>query len=215
MVERRFAAEAPNRLWVADITCVPTRAGFLYLAIVLDVFSRRVVGWAMAGHLRTALVLDALEMAVAQRRPAAVIHHSDQGCQYTSLAFGARCRERGVAPSMGSVGDCFDNGAWLAFGFTRRMTLRVLPVGYPTAGRFNRRWSACSGSGQGKTGPRSVSRRALWTCPACGRPVRSALHPEVRKAGAHRLEISRANAAALAGAGAARFPQFHSASLLR
>lgn len=109
LVERRFAAEAPNRLWVADITCVPTRAGFLYLAIVLDVFSRRVVGWAMAGHLRTALVLDALEMAVAQRRPAAVIHHSDQGCQYTSLAFGARCRERGVAPSMGSVGDCFDN----------------------------------------------------------------------------------------------------------
>ena len=88
---------------------MPTLAGFLYLAIVLDVFSRRVVGWAMAGHLRTALVLDALEMAVAQRRPAAVIHHSDQGCQYTSLAFGARCRERGVAPSMGSVGDCFDN----------------------------------------------------------------------------------------------------------
>lgn len=96
------------------------------------------------------------------------------------------------------------------------MTLRVLPVGDPTAGRFNRRWSAGSGSGQGKTGPRSVYRRALWTCPACGRPVRNALHPEVRKAGAHRpLEISRANAAALAGARTARFPQFHSASLLR
>ncbi len=108
-VERRFEADAPNRLWVADITYVPTLAGFLYLAIVLDVFSRRVVGWAMAGHLRTALVVEALEMAVAQRRPEAVIHHSDQGCQYTSLAFGARCRERGVALSMGSVGDCFDN----------------------------------------------------------------------------------------------------------
>ena len=80
-VERRFEAEAPNRLWVADITYVPTLAGFLYLAIVLDVFSRRVVGWAMAPHLRTALVLEALEMAVAQRRPTAVIHHSDQGCQ--------------------------------------------------------------------------------------------------------------------------------------
>ena len=108
-VERRFEADAPNRLWVADITYVPTLAGFLYLAIVLDVFSRRVVGWAMAGHLRTALVVEALEMAVTQRRPEAVIHHSDQGCQYTSLAFGARCRERGVALSMGSVGDCFDN----------------------------------------------------------------------------------------------------------
>ena len=102
-VERRFEADAPNRLWVADITYVPTLAGFLYLAIVLDVFSRRVVGWAMAGHLRTALVVEALEMAVDQRRPEAVIHHSDQGCQYTSLAFGARCRERGVALSMGSV----------------------------------------------------------------------------------------------------------------
>ena len=76
-VERRFEADAPNRLWVADITYVPTLAGFLYLAIVLDVFSRRVVGWAMAGHLRTALVVEALEMAVAQRRPEAVIHHSD------------------------------------------------------------------------------------------------------------------------------------------
>ena len=108
-VARRFEADAPNRLWVADITYVPTLAGFLYLAIVLDVFSRRVVGWAMAGHLRTALVVEALEMAVDQRRPVAVIHHSDQGCQYTSLAFGARCRERGVALSMGSVGDCFDN----------------------------------------------------------------------------------------------------------
>ena len=76
-VERRFEADAPNRLWVADITYVPTLAGFLYLAIVLDVFSRRVVGWAMAGHLRTALVVEALEMAVTQRRPEAVIHHSD------------------------------------------------------------------------------------------------------------------------------------------
>ena len=108
-VERHFAADAPNRLWVADITYVPTLVGFLYLAIVLDVFSRRVVGWAMATHLRTELVVEALEMAVEQRRPEAVVHHSDQGCQYTSLAFGGRCREWGVALSMGSVGDCFDN----------------------------------------------------------------------------------------------------------
>ena len=109
LVERRFVAEAPDRLWVADITYVPTAAGFLYLAVVLDVFSRRVVGWSMADHLRTELVLDALDMAVGQRRPASVIHHSDQGCQYTSLAFGERCRQWGVAPSMGSVGDCYDN----------------------------------------------------------------------------------------------------------
>ena len=109
LVEREFHADAPDRLWVADITYVPTLAGFLYLAIVLDVFSRRVVGWSMAGHLRTELVLDALDMAVEQRRPGSVIHHSDQGCQYTSFAFGERCRRWGVVPSMGSVGDCFDN----------------------------------------------------------------------------------------------------------
>ena len=79
LVEREFHADAPDRLWVADITYVPTLAGFLYLAIVLDVFSRRIVGWAMAGHLRTELVLDALHMAVQQRRPDSVIHHSDSG----------------------------------------------------------------------------------------------------------------------------------------
>ena len=109
LVNRNFAAAAPNRLWVADITYVPTGAGFLYLSIVLDAFSRRIVGWAMANHLRSELVLDALEMAVTQRRPRDVIHHSDQGSQYTSLAFGSRCQEAGVRPSMGSVGDAYDN----------------------------------------------------------------------------------------------------------
>ena len=109
LVDRNFVAEAPNRLWVADITYVPTAAGFLYLAVVLDAFSRRIVGWAMTNHLRSELVLDALEMAVTQRRPRDVIHHSDQGSQYTSLAFGNRCQEAGVRPSMGSVGDAYDN----------------------------------------------------------------------------------------------------------
>ena len=109
LVEREFTADRPNALWVADVTYVPTGSGFLYLAVVLDVFSRRVVGWAMAGHLRTELVLAALDMAVAQRKPEGVVHHSDHGCQYTSLAFGARCREAGVRPSLGSVGDRFDN----------------------------------------------------------------------------------------------------------
>jgi putative transposase len=109
LVERRFYAERPNRLWVADLTYVPTWSGFLYLAVVLDVFSRKVVGWAMENHLRTELVLAAIDMAITMRRPQAVIHHSDHGCQYTSYAFGKRCREAGVMPSMGTVGDAYDN----------------------------------------------------------------------------------------------------------
>src|SRR5689334_13176631 len=115
LVDRDFTAERPNQLWVADITFIPTAAGFLYLAVVLDAWSRKVVGWATANHLRTELVLDALEMAVGQRRPRDVIHHSDQGSQYTSLAFGKRCREAGVRPSMGSVGDAYDNAMCESF----------------------------------------------------------------------------------------------------
>ena len=115
LVERNFLAPQPNRLWVADITYIPTWAGFLYLAVVLDVFSRKIVGWAMETHLRTELVLEALDLALWQRRPAEVIHHSDQGTQYTSIQFGARCREAGVRPSMGSVGDCFDNAMCESF----------------------------------------------------------------------------------------------------
>ena len=115
LVERNFTVDGPDRLWVADITYVPTWAGFLYLSVVVDAFSRRVIGWAMENHLRTELVLEALDMAVWQRRPDDVIHHSDQGCQYTSIAFGLRCREAGVRPSMGSVGDCFDNAMCESF----------------------------------------------------------------------------------------------------
>lgn len=109
LVDRDFTAEGPDRLWVADITYVPTWSGFLYLAVVVDAWSRRVVGWSMATHLRTELVLEALNMALWQRRPERVVHHSDQGTQYTSIAFGLRCRKAGVEPSMGSVGDCYDN----------------------------------------------------------------------------------------------------------
>ena len=101
LVERAFAATAPNQLWVADLTYVPTWTG--------------IVGWSMETHLRTELVLEALNMAVGQRRPANVIHHSDQGCQYTSIAFGLRCREAGVRPSMGSVGDAYDNALCESF----------------------------------------------------------------------------------------------------
>ncbi len=109
LVERRFYAERPNRLWVADATYIPTWSGFLYLAIVLDVFSRKIVGWAMETHLRTELMLAAIDMAITMRKPQAVIHHSDHGCQYTSYAFGKRCREAGIMPSMGTVGDAYDN----------------------------------------------------------------------------------------------------------
>jgi putative transposase len=115
-LQREFSAEEPDTCWTADITYVPTWAGFLYLAVVLDVFSRRIVGWAMADHLRTDLVLSALEMALWNRRPApGVIHHSDHGCQDTSLAFGSRCQEAGVVPSLGSRGDCYGNAITESF----------------------------------------------------------------------------------------------------
>ena len=115
LVDRDFAADRPDQLWVADITYVPTWSGFLYLAVVVDAFSRRVVGWSMETHLRTELVLQALNMALWQRNPEAVIHHSDQGTQYTSIAFGLRCKEAGVRPSMGSVGDAYDNALCESF----------------------------------------------------------------------------------------------------
>ena len=115
LVDRRFTASAPDQLWVADITYIPTLVGFLYLAVVLDVWSRRVVGWSMADNLRTQLVINALNMALEQRRPTNVIHHSDQGCQYTSIAFGQRCVDENVRPSMGSVGDCYDNALCESF----------------------------------------------------------------------------------------------------
>jgi putative transposase len=109
LLERDFTATGADQKWVADITYVPTWAGFVYLAVVLDVWSRRIVGWATSDSLHTQVVLDALNMAIWRRRPDTVIHHSDKGCQYTSIAFGLRCAEAGVRPSTGSAGDCFDN----------------------------------------------------------------------------------------------------------
>ena len=109
LVNRRFHANGPNQLWVADMTYVPTWMGFLYLAVVIDVWSRRVVGWAMGERMTADLVLAALNMALEQRKPKGVIHHSDQGSQYTSLAFGERCRQMPERPSMGTVGDAYDN----------------------------------------------------------------------------------------------------------
>ena len=115
LVERDFAASRPNALWVADATYIPTWEGFLFLAVVVDVYSRRVVGWSMGARLVTTLMLDALDMALGQRDARDVIHHSDHGAQYTSIAFGQRCREAGVTLSMGSVGDCYDNALCESF----------------------------------------------------------------------------------------------------
>jgi transposase InsO family protein len=118
LVQRQFRADRPNALWVADLTYVRTQQGFFYLAMVLDVFSRRLVGWMMGDTLHTELVLAALEMAIhrrdsappAGREPdAGLIHHSDHGAQYTSFGFSQRLIEAGIAPSLGSVGDSFDN----------------------------------------------------------------------------------------------------------
>lgn len=109
LVKRRFEAEGPDQLWVADMTYLPTWMGFVYLAVVIDAFSRKVVGWSMSEQMTSDLVLAALNMALHTRQPDSVIHHSDQGSQYTSVAFGSRCREMGVRPSMGTVGDAYDN----------------------------------------------------------------------------------------------------------
>ena len=109
LVDRKFVASDVNQLWVADMTYVPTWEGFLYLAVVTDVFSRKVVGWAFDVQMTSDLVIAALDMALFTRKPQGVIHHSDQGSQYTSIAFGNRCKEMNVCPSMGTVGDAYDN----------------------------------------------------------------------------------------------------------
>jgi putative transposase len=124
LVGREFTAEAPNRLWVADISYIRTWEGWLYVAVVVDCYSRRVVGWSIADHLRAELVVDALEMAVARRRPdAGLIHHSDHGSQYTAVIFGQRCELLGIDVSLGSVGDCYDNAVCEAFHATLKREL--------------------------------------------------------------------------------------------
>jgi putative transposase len=110
LLERDFVATQVDKVWVADITYIATAEGLLYLAFILDVYSRRVVGWAMEGHLRTELVVDALGMAVWRRKPApGLVHHSDQGVQYTALSFSERLKEVGIVPSMGRTGTALDN----------------------------------------------------------------------------------------------------------
>jgi putative transposase len=132
LVKRRFAATEVDKVWVADITYVASAEGFLYLAFILDVHSRRIVGWAMENHLRTELVVDALRMAVWRRKPAAgLVHHSDQGVQYTSLSFSERLREVGIKPSMGRTGSALDNAMAESFVSTLKAEL-VSRMEFPT-----------------------------------------------------------------------------------
>lgn len=124
LVERKFTPAARDRLWVADISYVPTWEGFDYLAFVMDAYSRRLVGWAMADHLRAELVTDALDMALWRRQPApGLIHHSDRGSQYTSISFGARLEQAGIVPSMGSLADPYDNALAESFVATLKREL--------------------------------------------------------------------------------------------
>lgn len=124
LVERRFTPDGPDRLYVADVTQHRTGEGWLYYAVVIDCFSRRVVGWSIADHIRSELVVDALQMAIWNRRPApGTVHHSDHGSIYTSWAFGHRLREAGLLGSMGSIGDCFDNSVAESFFATLQTEL--------------------------------------------------------------------------------------------
>jgi putative transposase len=124
LIGRNFASEEPDRLWVADITYVRSREGFVYLAFILDACSRKVVGWSMATHLRTELVIDALQMAIARRKPSpGLVHHSDRGVQYTSLSFGKRLEDEGLVPSMGRAGSAYDNALAESFVATLKTEL--------------------------------------------------------------------------------------------
>jgi len=133
LVERDFTAEAPDQLWVGDITYIPTDEGFLYLASVLDVFSRRLLGWSMAEHLRTELCLDALQAASGTRGRVCfcgTVFHTDHGCQYTSELFNKTCQIIGIIQSMGSVGDSFDNA--MAESFWSSLKRELVDHSFPT-----------------------------------------------------------------------------------
>jgi len=131
-LERQFGVAAPNRVWVGDVTCVPTREGWLYLAVLLDLYSRKVVGWAMSARINAALVLQALQMALSARRPApGLIHHTDHGAIYTADAYRAQLAAHGMSASMGRRGDCYDNAVAESFFSTVKNELTVAQV-YPT-----------------------------------------------------------------------------------
>jgi putative transposase len=187
LVERDFNPTEPNRLWAADITYIRTWEGWLYLASVMDLYSRRIVGWALAEHLRAELVVDALEMAVARRRPDdGLVHHSDQGSQYTSLIFTRRCRAVGIDVSMGSRGDCFDTPCSRASTPASRRTSSTAAPGRPRPRRAPRcsttsRRSTTAGGGTRRSGcsrPRTA-RQALSGTTVRVSPLRGS-HPSTR-----------------------------------
>jgi putative transposase len=124
LLRREFVAAQPNKVWLADITYIPTQEGFLYLAFVLDAHSRKIVGWSMASHMKTELVVDALQMAVWRRKPSAgLVHHSDRGAQYTAISFGKRLEEVGIVASMGRTGSALDNAMAESFVATLKTEL--------------------------------------------------------------------------------------------
>lgn len=176
LVERDFAPTAVNRLWCADITYIRTWEGWLYLASVMDCYSRRIVGWAIADHLRAELVVDALAMAVARRRPdAGLIHHSDQGSQYTSLIFTRRCRSVGIDVSMGSRGDCFDNAVLESFHASLKKDV-IHRQSWPTKAEAARRCSTtskCSTTAGAATRRSGCSHRWSSRTELSGPPVRA------------------------------------------
>ena len=144
LVERDFNRSGPNVLWVADITYLRTGEGWLYLAAVQDTYSRQIVGWSMTTHMRASLVVDALKMALHRRRPGpGLIHHSDQGGQYVSLAFGRAARDAGIAVSMGSRGDAYDNAVAETFFATLKKSSSTAAAG-PRASSSNQRYSNTS-----------------------------------------------------------------------
>ena len=172
LVQREFTASGINQLWVADMTYIPTWAGFVYLAVVLDVYSRKVVGWAFGQQQTAELVIQALNMALITRKPQGVIHHSDQGSQYTSVDFGKRCKEMGVRTSMGSVGDAYDNAMAESFFASLECELIDGAAGSPSP---RPAWPSSPGSRVGTTraagiaasarSPPSTSRRNCKTKP--------------------------------------------------
>lgn len=124
ILNREFSTNAPNKVWVGDITYIPTLEGWLYLAVIIDLFSRRVVGWSMADHLRTELPLAALEMAIGNRDvDGDLIHHSDRGCQYTSCTYQKLLRRSGITSSMSRPGNCHDNAVAESFNGTAKTEL--------------------------------------------------------------------------------------------
>src|SRR4051794_9917277 len=147
LVERRFRPDAPDVLWVADITSLRTWEGWLYLAAVQDAYSRRIVGWSMADHMRAELVVDALQMALHRRRPSpGLIHHSDQGSQYVALGFGQNARDAGIAVSMGPKGCAYDNAVAEASSPRSRRSSSTGALGRPAASSSPRSSSSSKAS---------------------------------------------------------------------